>query len=250
MFALIASVTGCSSQGLRNGDLNAVQINSTAPRAGNVYLIRGWIGVFSTGMDQLAEKLSANGMRTVVYQDGQHNVLADQIIKVYKGKTNNSEPLILIGHSYGADDVVTVARKLDEANIPIDLLITVDATTPPAVPKNVKLCFNYYQSNVTDVIPMFRGIPLHAENGANVPIYNIDLRKDRKDLLEASTNHINIDKNMKLHEVLMAHVLEVCPPRNAWLAQHNGLAPATQPAYGSGNDTSPVRSAANVRAVN
>jgi len=99
---------GCSSQGLRNGDLNAVQIGSTQPRAGNVYLIRGWIGVFSTGMDQLSEKLSAQGIRTVVYQDGQHNVLADQIIKTYQGKTDKSEPLVLIGHSYGADDVVAV----------------------------------------------------------------------------------------------------------------------------------------------
>src|ERR1051325_2512454 len=104
--ACLSLCAGCSSQGLRNGDLNAVQINSTAPRAGNVYLIRGWIGVFSTGMDQLSDKLSAQGIRTVVYQDGQHNVLADQIIKVYKGQTTHSEPLILIGHSYGADDVV------------------------------------------------------------------------------------------------------------------------------------------------
>src|SRR5690242_10125122 len=89
--ACLALTVGCSSQGLRNGDLNAVQVSSTAPRAGNVYLIRGWIGVFSTGMDQLGDKLTAQGIRTVVYQDGQHSVLADQIIKVYKGQTNHSE---------------------------------------------------------------------------------------------------------------------------------------------------------------
>jgi hypothetical protein len=248
-FAFIA-LTGCSSEGLRNGDLNAVQINSTAPRAGNVYLIRGWIGVFSTGMDQLGEELSKDGIRTVVYQDGQHSALADQIIKVYKGKTNNSEPLVLIGHSYGADDVVAVARRLDEANIPVDCLVTVDATTPPAVPKNVRLCFNYFQSNATDVIPMFRGIPLHAEEGAKVNIVNVDLRKDRKDLLEEHTNHINIDKNTKLHNVLAEHVLEICPPRNVWLARHNGLAPTSQPAYGSRIDSTPVHTAADVRTVN
>jgi pimeloyl-ACP methyl ester carboxylesterase len=229
---LSALATGCSSEGLRNGDLSAVQIGSTKPHAGNVYLIRGWIGVFSTGMDQLGEQLDKQGIRSTVYQDGQHNALADQIAKVYKGKTNNSEPLVLIGHSYGADDVVTVARRLNEDNIPIDLLVTVDATTPPDVPKNVKLCYNYFQSNATDVIPMFRGIPLTPDSDAkNAKIYNIDLRKDRKDLLEEHTNHINIDKNMKLHEVLVNHVLEVCPPRAVWAARH-GM-PSTQPAIGT-----------------
>ena len=229
---LLSLATGCSSEGLRNGDLNAVQLGSAKPLAGNVYLIRGWIGVFSTGMDQLGEKLDKQGIRSTVFQDGQHGVLADQIVKVYKGKSNNAEPLILIGHSYGADDVVTVARQLDEANIPVDLLITVDATTPPNVPKNVKLCYNYFQSNGTDFIPMFRGIPLTRDSDAkNVRIVNVDLRKDRKDLLEEHTNHINIDKNMKLHEVLVSHVLEVCPPRNVWVARH-GL-PSTQPAIGT-----------------
>jgi hypothetical protein len=246
----LALTTGCSSEGLRNGDLNAVQINSAAPRAGNVYLIRGWIGVFSTGMDQLGEKLTAKGVRTVVFQDTQHGVLADQIVKVYSGKTKSSEPLILIGHSYGADDVVSVARELDKANIPVDCLITVDATTPPAVPKNVRLCYNYFQSNATDVVPMFRGIPLHAEDGSNVKINNYDLRKDRTDLLESNTNHINIDKNVKLHEVLVNHVLEVCPIRSVWLAQHNGLVPTSQPAYGATPAPNSVRSASNVHAMN
>ncbi len=248
--ACIALSTGCSSEGLRNGDLNAVQINSTTPRAGNVYLIRGWIGVFSTGMDQMGEKLTAAGVRSTVFQDNQHSVLADQLIKVYKGQTTHSEPLVLIGHSYGADDVVAVARRLDEANIPVDCLITVDATTPPAVPKNVKVCFNYFQSNATDVIPMFRGIPLHDDEGASVKIVNIDLRKDRKDLLEENTNHINIDKNVKLHAVLLADVLEICPPRNAWLAQHNGMPPTSQPVVGARTTATPIHSAADVRTLN
>jgi hypothetical protein len=248
--AALAFAAGCSSEGLHNGDLNAVQIDSNKPRAGNVYLIRGWIGVFSTGMDQLGEKLTAQGIRATVFQDTQHGVLADQIVKVYQGKTDHAEPLVLIGHSYGADDVVTVARRLDEANIPVDCLITVDATTPPAVPKNVKLCFNYFQSNATDVIPMFRGIPLHAEQGAKVNIVNIDLRKDRKDLLEENTNHINIDKNVKLHVVVVDDVTQVCLPRATWLAQRNHLAaPTSQPMLGA--RTAPaIRSAANVRSTN
>ena len=58
------------------------------------------------------------------------------------------------------------------------------------------------ESTSTDFIPLFRGIPLTADKGVNVKIVNIDLRKQRTDLLEPDTNHINIDKNMKLHTVL------------------------------------------------
>jgi hypothetical protein len=232
--ALVGLSTGCSSQGLKNGDLNAIQIHSTAPRAGNVYLERGLIGVFSTGMDVLAEQLRDQGMRCHVYQDAQHDVLGNQLVKVYRGKTNEREPLVLIGHSYGADDVVGICRKLDAANIPVDLLVTVDATTPPNVPKNVKMVYNYYQSTATDFIPMFRGIPLTPDKDAkNVKIVNIDLRKQRTDLLEPGTNHINIDKNMKLHKVLVDHVLEVCPPRQTWLAGRGN--PTTRPTMGTAN---------------
>jgi len=131
----------------------------------------------------------------------------------------------------------------------VDCLITVDATTPPAVPKNVRVCYNYFQSNGTDFIPMFRGIPLHPDPNAHVKIVNVDLRKDRTDLLEEHTNHINIDKNVKLHQVVVNDVLEICPMRNIWLARHNGLAPTSQPIVGT--PAAPgVRSAADVRTLN
>lgn len=240
--ALVSLLTGCSSEGLRNGDLQTIKIDSSTPRAGNVYLVRGLIGVFSTGMDTLSEQLAAQGIRTNVFQDAQHDVVAERMIAVYRGRTNVREPLVLIGHSYGADDVVGIARRLDDAGIPVDLMVTVDATTPPDVPKNVKAVYNYYQSTSTDFIPMFRGIPLKADKGANVKIVNIDLRKQRTDLLEPNTNHINIDKNMKLHAVLVNHVLEVCPTRQAWVAQHGGAA-VPQPAMGTAL-TAPPRPAA------
>jgi hypothetical protein len=243
--ALVGLAAGMGCQGLKNGDMKMVQTTSSDQRAGNVYLVRGLIGVFSTGMDTLGDQLTEAGLRTNVYQDAQRDALAAQLVETYKGK-KDYEPLVLVGHSYGADDVVTIARRLDEAGIAVDLLVTIDATTPPRVSKNVKLCYNYFQSTSTDFIPMFRGIPLTPDDDAkNVKIVNIDLRKDRKDLLEPDTNHINIDKNMKLHKVLVDHVLEVCPTRAVWAAQHGGAMPATQPTYGA--RANPVRNAADTR---
>lgn len=218
LWSLVLLAVGC--QGLTPGKMEWVQPHSESQRAGNAYLIRGLIGVFSTGMDELQAKLETAGVRSRVYQDNQHSYLADAIVKEYKG-VKNPEPLCLIGHSYGADDVVRVARVLNEHGIKVDMLVTFDATVPPEVPPNVKVAYNYYQSQVTDVIPMFRGIPLKLEVPNSGKLVNMDLRKDRQDLLVSGTNHINIDKNELVHKEVVSKALETCPPRDVW-ASRNG----------------------------
>jgi len=216
VFLICLISAGC--QGLTPGKMESVQPYSEAPRAGNVYLIRGLIGVFSTGMDELSEKITQSGVRAHVFQDNQHSQLANAIVKQYKG-VKNPEPLCLVGHSYGADDVVRVSQVLQEHGIKVDLLVTVDATVPPPVPPNVAVCYNYYQSQVTDFIPMFRGIPLKQEVPGSGTLVNMDLRKDRKDLLTAGTNHINIDKNTRIQDLVVTQVIDACPTRQVWLAQ-------------------------------
>jgi hypothetical protein len=229
LFALLTFAVGC--QGLQNGQQAWVKPTSEAPMAGNVYLIRGLIGVFSTGMDELAVKLNEKGVRSNVFQDAQEKALAKWISDAYKVEPKH-EPLVLIGHSYGADDVVRVARKLQEHNIKVDLMITVDATTPPLVPSNVAVCYNYYQSApLTDGLPMFRGIPLKLDpSNQTTQLMNIDVRKDRTDLLVDGTNHINIDKNPLLHRVVVEQVLGVCPPRDVWVTRQNTAPQARQAA--------------------
>jgi hypothetical protein len=217
MLSLLGLACGC--QGLTPGQMEWVQPHSDQPRAGNVYLIRGLIGVFSTGMDGLAGHIEQQGIRARIFQDNQKDDLATAIIEKYKG-VKNPEPLILVGHSYGADDVTRVAHALAKHNIKVDLAVTIDATTPWTVPPNVAVCYNYYQSQALDAIPLFRGIPLKEEKPGTVKLVNTDLRKDRTDLLQAGTNHINIDKNELLQSVIVKQVVEVCPTREVWVARH------------------------------
>jgi hypothetical protein len=216
IFLLLA---GC--QYLTPGKLSSVQTTSLHPRAGNVYLIRGWIGVFSAGIDSIGDKLTDNGVRAVVYQDDQWRSLAHRIAKEYQGQ-NSAEPLVLVGHSYGADDVVRVARQLDNAHVPVDLLVTLDPVTPPQVPPNVRHCVNLYQSNgVFDYLPFLRGVPLKSQAKVPDQIVNGNLRGDRKDLLEPFTNHFNIEKKHKVQQEVVRIVSQICPPRPQWLAQRN-----------------------------
>src|SRR5687768_17723236 len=104
LFALgifCALLAGCKS--MTPGDITRVQPHSDQPYAGNVYLLRGFLGIWSTGVDNIGKKVAASGIRASVYQEDQWQLLCDAIIKQYKDAPN-AEPLILIGHSYGADD--------------------------------------------------------------------------------------------------------------------------------------------------
>ncbi len=231
LLSMVALACGC--QGLTPGQMDWVQPNSDQARAGNVYLIRGLIGVFSTGMDGLAGQISQQGVRAKIFQDNQKDDLAAAIIAKYKG-VKDPEPLILIGHSYGADDVTRVAHALAQHNIKVDLAVTIDATTPWTVPDNVAVCYNYYQSQALDAIPLFRGIPLQQEKPGTGKLINTDLRKERTDLLQPGTNHINIDKNELLQAVIVKQVVEACPTRQAWVAVH-------------GSPTDPQRASAVIR---
>src|SRR5690349_2226995 len=103
IFLLFAFAAGCAHT--HPGNLAMVTPVSDQPRAGNVYLLRGWIGIFSGGIDQLTTSINENGVRAHVYQDDQWKSLT-AAIKAKYANAPEVEPLVLIGHSYGADDAI------------------------------------------------------------------------------------------------------------------------------------------------
>src|SRR5947207_4985287 len=105
--AFVAS--GCSS--MTPGDVARVQPLSDQPYAGNVYLLRGFIGIWSFGINDITKKINESGVRANVYQEGQWGEVCDAIIARYENSSDH-EPLVIIGHSYGADDALKMAKKL------------------------------------------------------------------------------------------------------------------------------------------
>jgi len=193
------------------GDLSAVKASSSPKHAGTVYLVRGWRDLYSSGIDQLAEELRDAGLAAHVYREAQWRELADSLARAY-GKAQKHGPLILIGFSFGADDVIRISCQLQHDKIPVDLLIAIDPVTPPPVTKNVRVCYDYFQTNgFWDVFPWFRGVPLQSD-GANA-LTNVDLRRTRPDLVELNTAHSNIAANPKLHREIIRRVLEACNMR-------------------------------------
>jgi hypothetical protein len=229
---LLTTLTGCLGVELgtmKPGEMEWVQTNTTEARAGHAYLIRGLIGLFSYGIDRMTDKVNAAGVKADVFQEDQTAILGQTIVAKYKANRNNHEPIVLIGHSLGADDAIKISKMLEQENIPVDMLITIDPTNPPKVPGNVKICYNYYQPSLFDSTGMLRGIPLELEPGAKTTLYNYNIRGERKDLLEWDTNHVNIDKNTKIHADAIAHILTVCPTRAEWVAMHGGASFAKTP---------------------
>jgi len=207
LLLLAAFVTaGCNA--LPPGNLAAI-----APPAGpaltqpasQVVLIRGWRDLWSDGIDGLADKLRQAEHPAAVFKEAQWRSVETALAE-RAAAGGLPKPVVLIGFSWGADDVILISRTLGEFGQPIDLLILIDPVTPADIPPNVRRCVNFYQSNgVMDVFPWLRGVAVRDEptrTFACPPTENINLR-DRPDLLEPGTSHKTIAANARVHEAIV-----------------------------------------------
>ena len=148
-----------------------------------VLLLRGWFGVFSTGLDAIADALNAKGIHAEVAGHLQWKTAADEILRERaQGKT---DAIVLVGHSQGANNVIDMARVLEAQNVPVALLVTLAPYRQDPVPANVMRAINYYQSGGW-------GAPLTAGPGFRGKLSNVDVAED------SSVSHINIDKSARI----------------------------------------------------
>ena len=189
------------------------------PRAGavHVYLLRGLINIFSTGMDDLAEKLQRRGIRASVYNHTQFYGLVQGIAA--RHRAGRGERVVIVGHSLGANDAVRMAAALGEHKIHVPLVITYDPTVTVAAPANVSRLVNFYQSNNG------WGARVVPGRGFRGSLSNIDMRGD------ASLGHASIDKSSKLHVQSIGYIQSVGGGRSA---------AASKPAASSDEDGAPV----------
>jgi len=226
--ALALGAGGCFTLNFdaKPGKLAQVQPTTPAsqPRVGNVYMIRGWLGIFSCGLDQIQKQIIARGVSSRIYLGGQWPDLAAAISAKYKNCPDH-EPLVLIGHSFGADDVVKIANVVAKDGVRVDLAITLDPMVRPPAGNNIQWCVDIYQFSS----------PLPIKDGGPVRMDNFNVRKNRTDLWVFNTNHINLPNNVKVQQEVIKEILQVCQPRAQWLAAHRSpspplaMHPATQP---------------------
>jgi hypothetical protein len=161
-------------------------------RPGHVYLLRGIFNVFSLGMDQIAYKLQAAGVTATVHNHTVWRGLADDMIANYR--SGNKEPIILMGHSAGADSTISIARRLYENNVPVALIVNFDPVSPDPVSPNVQQIVNYY-------VPAGWGAAVAADKQFKGKLANVNEN--------GTTNHFSIDKDDGLQRQAIARVMAV-----------------------------------------
>jgi hypothetical protein len=163
---------------------------SVAQSRAHVYLLRGLMNIFSLGMDELAQKIQRRGVYATVHNHSEWQSLADQAAAAYRA--GREGPIILIGHSLGADAVMLMANYLDKLGIPVALVVPFDGTQSYSAPKNVARLVNITQR---DYAYMRRGAGFHGS------LSNLDVSSDQ------SIGHISIDKSPRLHAQVVGYVL-------------------------------------------
>jgi hypothetical protein len=96
-------------------------------------------------MDTLTNKLNRQGYSARVYSTHGRQSVAQRIADKYS--RGHKDIVVIIGHSLGANATFDIANELDRRNIPIELIVTFDATRPQPAPKNVLHLINFYQEN-------------------------------------------------------------------------------------------------------
>jgi LysM domain-containing protein/alpha/beta hydrolase family protein len=171
-------------------------VEATQPR-GRVYLFRGALGpIFSRGMDRLTKRLEQAGIRADVYEFTICRLIAAQAIRDYR---DDPAPIILIGHSMGGLCALKFAEVLQDENIPVNLVVTVDpAHVSPAVPLNVERFINIFLSN-----SVLGGGDVVAKQGYQGHYASFDLSAHEE------VTHINIDKMDSIHEQLVTAITQI-----------------------------------------
>jgi surfactin synthase thioesterase subunit len=163
-----------------------------------VYLLRGWFGVFSSGIDGLAANLNAKGIKAEAINHTAWKSAVSEIVQ-YRA-AGNTGPLVLVGHSQGGNNVIEMARALETHKIPVDLVVTLAPFMQDPVPANVLRATNYYQK------PGW-GTSLTADRGFHGKLSNINVLSDQ------TITHVNIDKSARIQAEVVRAILALSQPK-------------------------------------
>jgi hypothetical protein len=163
----------------------------------HVYLMRGLLGIFSLGMDDLAGKLNKQGFRASVYGYEVWQTIADQIVE--RRRSGHTGPVVIIGHSLGANATFDAADNLNGRDVPILLAVIFDATEVRRVPANVSTFINFYARD---------GFGHRAVAGPGFlgELDNFDLSAD------GTITHTNIDALDRFHQLVIDKLLHLTKP--------------------------------------
>jgi hypothetical protein len=156
-----------------------------------VILLRGYLGLFSNGLDELADELKAKGFDVEVrkhlyWTDVVNDILRDRAA----GKIGT---LTFIGHSQGGNDAIEIATALQVSHVGVDLIVTLAPVYPKPVPANVARAIDYYQAGGW-------GSPLTPGQGFRGALANHNVAGDQ------NISHFNIANNPGIRAAVVREI--------------------------------------------
>ncbi len=163
---------------------------------GRIILLRGLMNVFSRGLDAMQVEMKQRGLPVELYNHTSWTEVAQKLADDYKANKNTA-PIIIIGHSLGADAALVMTTWLTDRGVPVRLVVTLDGVGQVAtLVSGSTEVINYYK-------PHQFGQEVLSTHGFKGTITNIDL-SDHPEI-----GHLNIDKNPDIHNEIIAKVLEI-----------------------------------------
>jgi len=162
------------------GPVNAATSTPAAASA-HVYLLRGVLNIFSFGLDDIAEKLRAQGIQVTVANFVSWSSLANEAAAEYR--SGRTKTIVLVGHSSGATALPDMVARLNELDTPVKLAIGLDSVFRTSLNGRVGKYINFYIANGAGT-PVAKGSrfqgALENVNVENVPgVGHITIEKNR-----------------------------------------------------------------------
>jgi hypothetical protein len=153
---------------------------------GSVFLLRGLVNVFSLGMDTLGRKIKAKDIPVRVTNFMNWRGYAAVLVDLYRSDRSLA-PVVIMGHSLGADAAIDMGNYLAENGVPVRLVVAFDGVhSGHTVVRGVEEVINYYKADGV-------GQTVAAAPGFKGKLTNVDL-SDRSEI-----DHLNIEKSPALH---------------------------------------------------
>lgn len=171
-----------------------VQARPNVDTQAQIVLLRGLANVFSRGMDEMSARLRGYGFTPLLLNHRGWQNAADTIVRNFRG--GRTAPIVLIGHSLGANNACRLAQRLNSENVPVAYLALFDPTRVCAVPSNVRYFVNFYQNNGQGRRASYP--PSQRERMTNINLTS-----------SPGMSHTNIDQSERLQNIVVGRVLEV-----------------------------------------
>lgn len=142
----------------------------------HVYLLRGFMNVFSLELDTMAAKIERHGIQATVANHLAAEGLGEEAARDYKaGKVRN---IIIVGHSLGGPAAFEMASVLKEKKVPVSLIVVIDGPGISDIPSNVHRVVNYYVNFRIERPAGYRGQLVNLDQSKNPNIGHLSIASD------------------------------------------------------------------------